>query len=255
MTRPFCMILLAGWCWSSLVVGARAESAPSAEQSIEAGRSGLKGAADFLWYDASKDTLRRIDVRAPSDLQNRNSPWTSQPPTWSFPSWLRRLFEVLGWTLLGLALLFLIYALVRTFLKGEDRAAAASDAEQATAPDAETDRIDRLPFPVRRPQADLLAEARRCYEAGDLAQAVIFLYTYQLLQMDRRQVIRLARGKTNRQYLRELDRWPALGSLFERTMRVFEEVFFGRHVLESQRFEACWNGLDEFHQLLEQAAE
>jgi hypothetical protein len=99
-----------------------------------------------------------------------------------------------------------------------------------------------------------MAQARRHFEAGEFAQAIIYLYSYQLIQLDRHQLIRLTKGKTNRQYVRELRSRRELRDVLFRTMVVFEEVFFGHHSLSRERFESCWRRMDEFHQHLAQAA-
>ncbi len=65
--------------------------------------------------------------------------------------------------------------------------------------------------------------------------------------------MRLAKGKTNRQYLREAGRERPLASLLERTMVTFEDVFFGRRALDREGFEICWNQLDQFERLVAQA--
>jgi hypothetical protein len=64
----------------------------------------------------------------------------------------------------------------------------------------------------------------------------------------------LARGKTNRMYLRELRQQPQLKSILELTMTAFEDVFFGNHNLSREEFEACWRQLDDFHKHVEQVA-
>jgi hypothetical protein len=71
--------------------------------------------------------------------------------------------------------------------------------------------------------------------------------------MDKNQVIRLTRGKTNRQYLREIARRPPLRALVEQTMVAFEDVFFGNHPLDRSRFESCWQQLDSFDRLVKGA--
>jgi len=73
-----------------------------------------------------------------------------------------------------------------------------------------------------------------------------------LIQLDKQQIIRLAIGKTNRQYLREVGPPSALGRLLEETMVAFEDVFFGNRRLERARFEACWSRLPEFEALSKQ---
>jgi hypothetical protein len=111
-------------------------------------------------------------------------------------------------------------------------------------------RIEALPFRIRRGDIDLLAEAKRLYEEGKFGEAIIYLFSYQLVEMDRHQVIRLAKGKTNRQYLRDLKRIAPLRTLLERSMVAFEEVFFGGHTLDRARFESVWQQLGQFDALV-----
>jgi hypothetical protein len=66
------------------------------------------------------------------------------------------------------------------------------------------------------------------------------------VELDRGQAIRLAKGKTNRQYLRELTPKPDLKGLVEQSMLAFEDVFFGGRALDRSRFEDCWRRLPEF---------
>jgi hypothetical protein len=115
----------------------------------------------------------------------------------------------------------------------------------------DVDRVDALPFQLKRPRGDLLAEAQRLYDEGRYAEAMIYLYSYQLVQLDKSQVIRLTRGKTNRQYLREVRRSSKLFELMQRSMVTFEDVFFGDHELDRSGFELCWTQLDEFHHQLD----
>ena len=115
-------------------------------------------------------------------------------------------------------------------------------------------RFEDLPVSVSPSEHNLLAAARACYEVGNFDQAIIFAYAYQLVELDRRHLVQLSKGKTNRQYLRELSRQPQLQAILRQTMLAFEDVFFGHHSLSSTRFQQCWDSLDEFHQQLEQPA-
>jgi len=246
------LALLPGPAWAADVV--RTDAA------IEAGREALRGRTRFPWYDTEQDALRRIDVQPPADTaENRRSTWQGSLPDSSAPSFgtdwsgLWAVIEALIWSGLLALLIWLVYFLARSYLRQH----SAPEAEEAVADLArsEEDLIENLPFDVRRPQADLLAEAKRLYELGAYAQAVIYLFSYQLIRLDRGQHIRLARGKTNRQYLRELQPRPDLRGILERTMLVFEEVFFGHYALDRAGFERCWERLDEFHQRLSEAAQ
>ena len=81
--------------------------------------------------------------------------------------------------------------------------------------------------------------------------AIIYAYAYQLMELDQHHAIELRKGKTNRQYLRELRSQPRLRELLRGTMRAFEDVFFGHHTLSRPQFQRCWDGLEEFRQRLE----
>jgi hypothetical protein len=157
-----------------------------------------------------------------------------------------------AWIAIGGALVALAVMLIRAFLNREARAAKQSAAEQTDAVE-DDQRLDALPAGPARAKGGLLDEARRHYEAGNYREAIIYLYSYQLMQLDQNQWIRLAKGKTNREYLRELAGRPELQSLLARTMIPFEDVFFGDYPLDQPRFEACWREVDRFHRLIQQA--
>ncbi len=96
----------------------------------------------------------------------------------------------------------------------------------------------------------MLAAARRAYEEGDFSTAIVYLFSHQLIELDRHQCIRLAKGKTNRQYLRELAQRADLRMLLSETMVRFERVFFGDQRLDQAAFEDCWRQLPQFQQLV-----
>jgi hypothetical protein len=236
----------------TMLVGSAAGQTPSEDPAVEAAREAFRDRGDFPWYDAENDTIQRLDVYPDGEVKNRFSKWEAAPAT-SMPDWLVTLLRIVGWTVVGAALLLLAVLLVRALLwsevisgPGAGGRAGRSDSERGV-----LDRVGKLPFSLHVSQTDLLAEARRCFEAGEYGQAIIYLYSYQLVRLDQGQLIRLAKGKTNRQYLHELRRHPLLQGLLETTMIAFEEVFFGHRVLERARFEECWQTVQDFHQQLE----
>lgn len=239
----------------------------AADDPIESAKGSLSRGLNPPWYDEDRDGLRRMDVQprpAPSRDQFEGE-WDIEPPDWQFDwlpdlSWLSgmnlgRGMQIILWILLGVLLLAVVAILVWAFLVFESRfhgSLFAHTVEEDNVSDAE--RIEALPFQVRKPNVDLLAEAQQHYEAGEYGEAVIYLFSYQLVRLDRSQVIRISKGKTNRQYLREMQRGSYFRLLLEQTMIAFENVFFGHHPLGKEQFEACWNQLDEFHQHLERAS-
>jgi hypothetical protein len=159
--------------------------------------------------------------------------------------------NAVAWTLLAVVLVGLVMALFAFARKGARGAAgeSAADKDQLVA----ADRIEALGYLAERPRDDLLGQARRHYLQGNYGEAIIYLFSYQLVELDKHAVIRLAKGKTNRQYLRETARMAALRSPLERTMIAFESVFFGRKDLDREGFETCWNALAEFDKQLRAA--
>lgn len=247
--------------WSTLAIGGRPacaqnETSKSAPEPVASAREALQETADFPWYDAEKDAFQPIEL-APEreDNGNRKSRWEGAKvsgPAVRPANPFSGLVNALVWMLVVLLIVLLVAAVVWAFLRMENKKAASSSTESSEQESlGEADRIENLPFRVARPQSDLLAEARRHYEAGRYGEAVIYLFSYQLVQLDRHQLIRLTKGKTNRQYLREIRPRAELRTILERTMIAFEDVFFGRRELERERFETCWTQLDAFHQHLQ----
>jgi len=126
-------------------------------------------------------------------------------------------------------------------------AAEAQAAAVSPETSADMQRLADLPVAER---GDFLDRARRLYQAGNFDEAIKYLYSHQLVQLDRHQLVRLARGKTNRQYLGELRPRPVLREVLQQTMIAFEDVFFGDHRLDRRRFEECWSQLGRFDALV-----
>ncbi len=231
------------------------QSRPQEEEAIEQGREALNGRTTFPFYDARQDDVRRIDVREKATPQTAKTDWTQKTTTAAGPGRLRlgsgfgTVFQVLGLSLLTVIIVVLAVLLVKTFLQGEQLQTQGTKVIDTS---SDIDRVEDLPFQMKRPTGDFLSEAQRLYEAGQYSEAIIYLFSYQLVALDKRHVIRLAKGKTNRQYLRETRSREALKQMLQGTMISFEDVFFGHHQLSRARFEESWRRLDEFHTQLEQ---
>jgi hypothetical protein len=214
---------------------------------VEEARQAL-GRQGFPWYDKQTDAPRPVHVDVPWDLTSKSkSTW--KPTLWGISFW-----EWVAIIVLTAALAALVWLLMRAYLNREETQAALDSPRVPQAAVDDKARIEALPFRIRRADIDLLDEARRLYEQGKYGEAMVYLFSYQLVEMDRHQVIRLAKGKTNRQYLRDLRRQPFLREIVERSMVAFEEVFFGGHILDRARFEAVWHELGQFTSFLTQQA-
>jgi len=267
------LLLFGGMNGSSVFAQPAEPLAPEHQQADEAAREGLEGnllRERFPWYDSDADELGRINVQ--SELKWEWTWWEWMQSVWSdFWNWLQEFnfdidlswlgidasfsfFQLLGWLAAALLLAAVIYLLTKLYHKSQ----AAAPVGGLAAAGGETDsldpeRVEALPLPARRHADDLLAEARRLYEQGAFAEAIVYLFSHQLVQLDRGHVIRLSRGKTNRQYLREIAPRRPLQEVVEQTMVAFEDVFFGNYPLDRGRFEACWTRLPQFDQLVKEA--
>jgi len=229
------------------------------EESVAAGREALdRWIWEYPWYDSQTDGLRRVEVSEPwwlrwewildwlGDVFSFGGLWGGLAAM----SWL----EWTAWSLIVVLLVVLVYLMVRVWRKrAGGEAAPEAEAEEPETVDQKR-RIEALPAAVGRRRADLLTAARQYYQEGNYAEAIIYLFSHQLVELDKSQLIRLARGKTNRQYLRELGRRLVLRGLLERTMVAFEEVFFGNYAIDRARFESAWLRLGEFEALVAEGA-
>jgi hypothetical protein len=212
------------------------------EQSVDSGRKALDSWNGYPWYDRATDELRRVDPPKPPPPASPPSPGTG-----NFT--LGPILQVMAWTVIALGLALVIYLLWRAFVLRPRELQEAEDEARA----GQAARMESLPFPVAPGKLDLLTEARRHYEQGNLRQAIIYLFSFQLVRLDRQQFIHLAKGKTNRQYLRELGPRQTLRWIVEQTMVAFEDVFFGNHAIDRGRFESCWTRVSEFERLTAEA--
>jgi hypothetical protein len=211
---------------------------------VESARDGL-ARGKFNWYDTVKDDLKRIEVKPPvNPTQNTGNPNVGAAAA----SGLQMLAWVFVAAVLAIVAWFLIQAFLRLETGGKDNTAA-----QGTV--VEVDRTEALPIPIERNISDLLAAARKAYDAGDYRQAIVYLYSHQLVELDKHHVIHLTKGKTNGQYLREVIRAgrKALAGVLGVTQDLFEQAFFGNRALAPEQFEPCWASLPEFDRMLREA--
>lgn len=256
----FALLVVLLLCDASRATADEAATVRAADKAFAEGQ-------DFPWFDAKKGDLR--DVTPPrqrtDDSETRATGWQGavdarkKPPPVRTGPW----FTGPGWSMFGqtlavvllvIAIGILLYLLGRYFFLQEE---FESDSTTISFKEDDgslgVDRVEQLPFTVENPLADPLATARQLYSAGRYREAIVYLFAYQLMLLDRHQLIHLAKGKTNRQYLREVRKHEQLQPLIYRTMVAFEDVFFGQHPLPQDRFEACWHQVGDFQRLVEQA--
>jgi len=234
LRRARCVVAILLLACSCLPLAASDDS----DRFVESGGAHLRERMQIPWYDAEDDSLQAIPLR--SNWEPRGS-----------ASWLARPVYAMLVVLVVVLALVLAWFIVRIIRERERGHARERPAE--TDPLVAADRIEALPFLRERSQHDLLGQARHHYEQGNFAEAIIYLFSYELVELDRSALVRLAKGKTNRQYLREAGKVRGVGQLLGQTMTTFEDVFFGRRPLDRAGFEACWSQLGQFETLVAQA--
>jgi hypothetical protein len=224
------------------------------------GREAVRKGTNPIWVDRSshevkipRQQLERSDVsdRHDSIRQNSsgsfldrwfNSSWgtgnsnwgISDFLTWLFDAW-RILVAVMIAVLLGLALYLLFRTRVfHAFFQRHKRSEIEEDLEQ------QRSRISDLPFDIEQPMLGLRAQAESCRAAGDYRKALIYLFSYLLVELDKAHCIRLERGKTNGEYLREVRSWPELSGSMKPIVQLFEFVYFGRNPLDRGTLDTVW---------------
>lgn len=221
---------------------ATAAAMAEADGSVAAGREALSQWGRYPWYDKAGDDLQPIELTEPWDwswlldwLNFRVGPVGG---SWD---WL----HTAAWVLIALVLALLGWFLFRAYQRRSPAVPALVEPE-GESPEEERRRYEALPEAAGRRRTGLREESRRHYLAGNYDEAIVYLFSHQLVFLDRNERIHLARGKTNRQYLRELGPRGLLPHLLAQTAVAFEDVFFGGQSIGRERFESCWNQLDQF---------
>jgi len=242
------LFLAPQWCWAL-------ESEPP--NPVDVGKNALSRGARFPWYDRRQDDVRRLNVVPRQTTDERGTQWAASPSTApTTTTGVRPRFGLLagflqwaGITLLVLLLGLIAYLIATSFLKEE--VSEATSVRKVVESRRDVDRVEALPFQVRAATGDFLAEASRLYQAGKYSEAIVYLFSFELVELDRHHVIRLAKGKTNRQYVRETRQRQVLRAILETTMVAFEDAFFGNKTLSRETFERSWTRVNEFRAELE----
>ena len=139
----------------------------------------------FPWYNRQTDDVEPVLVRPkkPASIPDLS------------------LLQIIAWVVVAVVLAVLVWLIVTAIINY-----AGFKQPEVVGPRIAThvDHVEALPFLRQRSLDDLLGQARAHYLAGDYNEAIVYLFSYELVELDRHNLIRLAVGRTNRQYLRDL---------------------------------------------------
>ena len=217
------------------------------------------------WADKESGEIKPvgIDERDPALTRNRNlipkrvvkkkaksRPWN---PNWNFgnPSGIGAIGPILAYGGGTIAVLLLVGLMVWIFMNS--RIEIGSDEISARPDRSLAESIRHLPFEMDVKQGDFRQQAQASYQAGDFRMALVFLFSHVLVTLDQAKLVRLKKGKTNRQYLRELSPSRPLVKYYGDVMVPFEQTFFGDYPVTKEVFESCWQGLDGFQKSVDEA--
>lgn len=138
-----------------------------------------------------------------------------------------RTVTTLGVVLLALAALLTVILALRLWRRSRFERVEAIATDEAPAVDLEDEEVSAADLPEDR----WLGLAEDLARRGEYRLALRALFLAGLARLDRLGLIRLARGKTNRDYLAELARRggdrPQAREAFRRCIRLFEGVWYG----------------------------
>ena len=118
---------------------------------------------------------------------------------------------------------------------------------------AQQARYSDLPVEIEKGLLGLRAQAAEYRDQGDYSRAIVFLFSYLLVELDQAQLISLAKGKTNYRYLRELNPHRHLQSRLRDVVNLFEAAYFGRRTLTKDQFDTVWLDLAKVEESIKNA--
>ncbi len=241
--------------WSVLALGLLCLS-PSSAVAMQQDADSIIAERDFPWFDTETKQLRGMPIPAPipssvgdrdtiplhvpdpnqANSQPANTP-TAAPNVTTF---VNTLVYIAGGVALTGVLLLSLWGFYRreALTGGADKIAKKKRTMK--------EHIRHLPFEVEEQEGDFRTAAESAFANGDYSKSVIYLYAELLVILDENNLVRLQRGRTNRQYLNAIREHQSLSDYFQMVMTTFEDAFFGKHKISEQRAEACFTGKANF---------
>jgi hypothetical protein len=211
--------------------------ASPAQEATDLRRAVVEG--NYPWFDSSRGAVKPLWPH--EDPAARIDPATGSAAVTGIGALVQLLITALLFILLAALILLIIWA-IRVWKPGPVSPQASLRSHTgATGTRALPSVLSGLDL------TDPWSEACRARDRGDLGSAIIALFVYELLGLERIQAIRLDPSRTGRQLVRSIPTrdWRRL---VEPTLRLFERYFYGRRELDSQEFQDAWSLAEEFRQ-------
>ena len=204
----------------------------------DAGLESLKRQS-LPWYDAQSEQIKPVELAERDEPRSglRGTIAKKKKSKKSQTNWFEDLFKDwdlywsegfatfvywLLWIVLGIAFTILIVWVVRNVDVRQPLSREETESDRTRAQS-----VAQLPFQIDTGDEDFRSLAAKAFQANDYRQAIIWLFSHVLVSLDQKNLIRLKKGKTNRQYLRELADDRHLSDYYTDVMLPFEATFFG----------------------------
>ena len=180
----------------------------------------LRTAKKYPWFDSDKSRPRFIPPEPMKEPRDRKIP--ERP-------YLKYLFYAASTILLLLILAVLVWLIRRFFSDVDFRRLQAEKASKE-----KKRRLSAL-APEAAPMFDRLFDAaQEAFAAGDYRLAIIYFFSGTLVELDKAGALRLQKGRTNHDFDRQLKKSPALRELYRPAMLLFEDGYYGDHLVSRE---------------------
>ena len=253
-SKPALTALLLALCWTSMPAsGAAPAPAPPARTTAAAELSEsidrVLQRPEYTWREP-RVKIERDKSAEEATMLKRVKEWLKNVAT-SFGDWLKKLFQgtrppggggafsfsAEGFTYILIAVGVALFGFLAWFLWRRHVRSAAALVEatpSAPVPDLTSDDVagDELPVDA------WLSMALELLERGELRLAMRAFYFSSLAHLSARSLVTIARGKSNRDYERELLRrshaLPDLSQSFSANVTIFDRVWYGLHDINGE---------------------
>ena len=208
---------------------------PLDRQNLESVNKSLKKKKYFPWYSNKNGQLKFLPpvpdkpAKAPSNNQNTFN-WDA-------------IFNCIFWIILIVIFIFLVFAVILIVFHLKENKTDEKNENHDQTDDLQRQR-ESLPIEAAQQigSLDLLAESS--LKEGDFRKAIIYHFSWLLIELDRKKIIHLQNGKTNRQFLSEIKFRDELAALYSHVMDLFEKTYYGARPISEEDFMTVWQERD-----------
>lgn len=229
-----------------LLAGCKAKKPLTDEKAVQTGKESLGqktlGSKQFPWYSPTTDDACFVPFPEVKVKENQPERDLNLDADYTF---LGALVKVLIYMFILILLIPIVYFLILAVMRlsgHEWNLKRRREAEERQR------RIETLPEEAREVYDDLLGAAEKAFRDGDYRRTLIYYFSYQLVLLDKSELIHMLKGKTNHEYLRELAQATGVRPFYHRAMQIFENVYYGEYELVTAEFFPIWEERHVMHQ-------